>query len=72
MLKTAMTRMRAVVAMVRVIRGQGLLAMTPDERRSQSQEEEEVLLQCCERKRGIEREQESERKEKRNGERTKK
>lgn len=45
-LKTAMTRMRAVVAMVRVMRGQGLLAMIPDDRRSHSQDAEAVLLQC--------------------------
>ena len=47
MLKTAMTRMSAVVVMVSVMRGQGLLAMMPDERSNHVHEADVPLLQCC-------------------------
>ena len=46
MLKTAMTRMSAVVVMVSVMRGHGLLAMIPDERSNQVHEADVLLLQC--------------------------
>lgn len=52
MLKTAMTRMRVVVAMVSVRRGQGLLAMMLEDRRIQSHDAEAVLLQCWRDKKG--------------------
>lgn len=47
MLKTAIMSMRAVVVMVRVIRGQGLLAIMTDDLSSHIQEAEALLLQCC-------------------------
>ena len=47
MLKTAMTRMSAVVVMVSVMRGHGLLAMTPDDRSNHIHEADVLLLQCC-------------------------
>ena len=52
MLKTAMTRMRAVVVMVSVMRGQGLLAMMLDDRSTQVHEADVLLLQCCGRQAG--------------------
>lgn len=39
--------MRVVVVMVRVIRGQGLLAIMTDDLSSHIQEAEALLLQCC-------------------------
>lgn len=47
MLKTAIMSIRAVVVMVRVIRGQGLLAIMTDDLSSHIQDVEELLLQCC-------------------------
>lgn len=46
MLKTAIINMRAVVVIVSVIRGQGLLAMIPDDLRTQSQDVDPDLLHC--------------------------
>lgn len=47
MLKTAIMSIRAVVVMVRVIRGQGLLAIMTDDLSSHIQDVEVLLLQCC-------------------------
>lgn len=47
MLKTAIMSIRAVVVMVRVIRGQGLLAIMTDDLSSHVQDVEALLLQCC-------------------------
>lgn len=47
MLKMAIMSIRAVVVMVRVIRGQGLLAIMTDDLSSHIQDVEVLLLQCC-------------------------
>lgn len=47
MLKTAIISIRAVVVMVRVMRGHGLLAIMTDDLSSHIQEVEALLLQCC-------------------------
>lgn len=47
MLKTAIMSIRAIVVMVRVIRGQGLLAIMTDDLSSHIQDVEALLLQCC-------------------------
>lgn len=46
-LKTAIMSIRAVVVMVRVMRGQGLLAIMTDDLSSHIQDVEALLLQCC-------------------------
>lgn len=47
MLKTAIMSIRAVVVMVRVMRGHGLLAIITDDLSSHNHEEDSLLLQCC-------------------------
>lgn len=47
MLKIAIMSIRAVVVMVRVMRGHGLLAIITDDLSSHSQEVAALLLQCC-------------------------
>lgn len=44
---TAIMSIRAVVVMVRVMRGQGLLAIITDDLSSHIQEVDALLLQCC-------------------------